>query len=75
MARERGAVAGIVRGVVHRFDVRETGEVDEAGPRIEAKIAAVRRWLNVAVLEILSVLLPVLLMIDMALPSGVSAGE
>ena len=28
-----------------------------------------------AVLAILSVLLPVLLMIDMALPSGVSAGE
>ena len=44
-----------------------------------------RRWrlrplplmtpLRVVVLAILSVLLPVLLMIDMALPSGVSAGE
>ena len=30
MARERGAVAGIVGGVVHRFDVRETGEVHQA---------------------------------------------
>jgi hypothetical protein len=42
-------------------------------PRIDAKMAAVRRWLKVAVLEI--VVLLVLLMIDMALPSGVSAGE
>lgn len=30
MARERGAVAGIVGGVVHRFDMRETGEVHQA---------------------------------------------
>src|SRR5471032_1856359 len=30
MARERSAVAGIVGGVVHRFDVRETGEIHKA---------------------------------------------
>ena len=30
MARERGAVAGIVGRVVHRLDVRETGEVHQA---------------------------------------------
>ena len=30
MARERGAVAGIVSRVVHGFDVRETREIDEA---------------------------------------------
>jgi hypothetical protein len=47
-------------------------------PRIDAQKAAVRRWLRVVVVLIvlfLSVLLPVLLMIDMALPSGLSAGE
>ena len=31
MARERGAVTGIVRGIVYRFDVRETGEIHKAG--------------------------------------------
>lgn len=30
MARECGAVMGIVSGVVHRFDVRETGEIHQA---------------------------------------------
>ena len=30
MARERGAVTGIVGGIVHRFDVRETGEIHKA---------------------------------------------
>jgi CHASE3 domain sensor protein len=47
-------------------------------PRIDAQQAAVRRWLRVVVVLIvlfLSVLLAVLLMIDMALPSGLSAGE
>jgi hypothetical protein len=43
-------------------------------PRIDAQTAAVRRWLRVVV--VLAVLLwSVLLMIDMALPSGLSAGE
>jgi hypothetical protein len=42
-------------------------------PRIDAQKAAVRRWLKVEV--VLAVLLAVLLMIDMALPSGLSAGE
>ena len=31
MARERGTVARIVSGVVHCFDVRETGKVHQAG--------------------------------------------
>jgi hypothetical protein len=45
-------------------------------PRIDAQKAAVRRWLKVVVIVLfLSVLLAVLLMIDMALPSGLSAGE
>ena len=30
MAREGGAVTGIVRGIVHGFDVRETGKIHEA---------------------------------------------
>jgi len=30
MARERGAVAGIVGGVVYRFDMRESGEIHQA---------------------------------------------
>ena len=30
MARERGAVAGIVGSVVHRLDMRETGEIHQA---------------------------------------------
>jgi len=42
-------------------------------PRIDAQTAAVRRWLKVVV--VLAVLWSVLLMIDMALPSGLSAGE
>ena len=29
MARERGAVAGIVGGVVHRLDMREPGEIHQ----------------------------------------------
>jgi len=33
MARKGGAVTGIVRGVVHRFDVRETGEIHKAGAK------------------------------------------
>jgi lipopolysaccharide/colanic/teichoic acid biosynthesis glycosyltransferase len=45
-------------------------------PRIDAQTAAVRRWVRVVVvLAVLAVLWPVLLMIDMALPSGLSAGE
>ena len=31
MARERGTVACVVRSVVNGFDVRETGEVHQAG--------------------------------------------
>ena len=31
MAREGGAVTGIVRGIVHRLDVREAGEIHKAG--------------------------------------------
>ena len=33
MARECGAVTGIVRGVVYRFDVRETGEIHKASAK------------------------------------------
>jgi hypothetical protein len=46
-------VAGIVSGVVHRFDVRETGEIHQARTQDRrAKMAAVRRWLKVAVLVV-----------------------
>lgn len=58
-----------VVGVVHRLDMREPAKYTRHAPRIDAPMAAVRRWLKV---EVLLAECEVLLMIDMARPFQVS---
>lgn len=62
-------MAGIVGGVVHGLDMENPAKYTRHTPRIDAPMAATRRWPSVVVL---AVAWRVLVMVDMALPSGQS---